>query len=65
MKKLIDISYYIKKKVIKTLIFKRFSNVLSYGDNNVMYFITTIVSNPANQGGKTVLVILFYFKQFK
>lgn len=65
-------SYISEKESYKNFNIQKieFSNVLSYGDNNVMYFnqkrgITTIVSNPANQGGKTVLAVdlillLFY-----
>jgi len=66
LKQVRDIEYRYRNWYIKEL---EWDNFLSYGDGNKLSFdglrgITTISSNPANQGGKTALsvdLLLFLF----
>lgn len=66
LKQIRDIEYRYRNWYIKEL---EWDNFLSYGDGNKLSFdglkgITTISSNPANQGGKTALsvdLLLFLF----
>lgn len=66
LKQIRDIEYRYRNWYIKEL---EWDNFLSYGDGNKLSFnglrgVTTISSNPANQGGKTALsvdLLLFLF----